>query len=251
LTWALALTPSVSRAVALSDLFNGQTLTADDKLFKNWTQVDLVTTNGGFSNPALIDVTPLINDPLDPGVKYTAPSSAIGTPFGHTGPSSVILTFSFDVQTTNQQPLIKDNSLLINDWLFDASPNAFIQISEDVLDAGLISAAQRIEHYEIAAYGTVCAYADLLGEAEQASLLGETLEEEKEADQKLTQLSDEINVEANKPSTSTDGEQRGKRGSKRKLSSCGSHLSQSISGSWTSQARFRKSNAASTSPMPA
>jgi ferritin-like metal-binding protein YciE len=86
---------------------------------------------------------------------------------------------------------------------------------EDVLDAGLISAAQRIEHYEIAAYGTVCAYADLLGEAEQASLLGETLEEEKEADQKLTQLSDEINVEANKPSTSTDSEQRGKRGSKR------------------------------------
>ncbi len=69
--------------------------------------------------------------------------------------------------------------------------------SEDVMDAALISAAQRVEHYEIAAYGTVSAYADLLGESEQASLLRETLEEEKETDQKLTQLSEEINVEAN------------------------------------------------------
>ncbi len=69
--------------------------------------------------------------------------------------------------------------------------------SDDVMDAALISAAQRVEHYEIAAYGTVCAYADLLGESEQASLLRETLEEEKETDQKLTQLSEQINVQAN------------------------------------------------------
>jgi ferritin-like metal-binding protein YciE len=68
---------------------------------------------------------------------------------------------------------------------------------DEVMDAGLIGAAQRVEHYEIAAYGTVRAFAELLGESEQASLLGETLEEEKETDQKLTQLSEEINVEAN------------------------------------------------------
>ena len=68
---------------------------------------------------------------------------------------------------------------------------------EEVMDAGLIGAAQRVEHYEIAAYGTVRAFADLLGEQEQASLLGETLEEEKETDQKLTELSEDINVEAN------------------------------------------------------
>src|SRR5436853_3570209 len=67
---------------------------------------------------------------------------------------------------------------------------------DEVMDAALISAAQRVEHYEIAAYGTVCAYADLLGESEQASLLRETLEEEKETDQKLTELSKEINVQA-------------------------------------------------------
>ena len=68
--------------------------------------------------------------------------------------------------------------------------------NDEVMDAALISAAQRVEHYEIAGYGTVVAYADLLGESEQAGLLRETLEEEKETDQKLTQLSAQINVRA-------------------------------------------------------
>ena len=69
-------------------------------------------------------------------------------------------------------------------------------LEEDALDAGLISAAQRVEHYEIAAYGTVRTYANILGEDEAASLLEETLEEEKETDQKLTQLAEQINVQA-------------------------------------------------------
>ena len=64
------------------------------------------------------------------------------------------------------------------------------------MDAALIAAAQRVEHYEIAGYGTVCAYADLLGESRACRLLRQTLEEEKETDQKLTELSKEINVEA-------------------------------------------------------
>jgi ferritin-like metal-binding protein YciE len=67
----------------------------------------------------------------------------------------------------------------------------------DVMDAALISAAQRAEHYEIAAYGTLCAFADLLAESQHASLLSETLEEEKQTDEKLSELSDEINVAAN------------------------------------------------------
>ena len=64
------------------------------------------------------------------------------------------------------------------------------------LDAGLISAAQRVEHYEIAAYGCVSTYAKLLGEEQAVSLLRQTLEEEKETDKKLTQLSIRINIEA-------------------------------------------------------
>ncbi|MGB7753641.1 MAG: DUF892 family protein, partial [Candidatus Acidiferrales bacterium] len=57
-------------------------------------------------------------------------------------------------------------------------------------------AAQRVEHYEIAAYGAVHAYAELMGESEAASLLRQTLDEEKETDQKLTELSEQINSEA-------------------------------------------------------
>jgi len=66
----------------------------------------------------------------------------------------------------------------------------------EVKDAAIIGAAQRVEHYEIAGYGTVRTFAELLGEDEAVSLLEETLEEEKEADQKLTEIAEQINVDA-------------------------------------------------------
>ena len=69
-------------------------------------------------------------------------------------------------------------------------------LEDDARDAGLISAAQRVEHYEIAGYGSVRTYAKLLGEEEAASLLEQTLNEEKETDQKLTKLAEKINVQA-------------------------------------------------------
>src|SRR5579862_492789 len=65
-----------------------------------------------------------------------------------------------------------------------------------VMDAALIGAAQRVEHYEIAAYGTVIAFAQTLGESDHISLLEETLSEEKETDQKLTELAKQINEQA-------------------------------------------------------
>jgi ferritin-like metal-binding protein YciE len=68
---------------------------------------------------------------------------------------------------------------------------------EAVKDAALIGAAQRVEHYEIAAYGTASEFARILGESEQVSLLEQTLQEEKETDQKLTELGKEINPQAN------------------------------------------------------
>ena len=68
--------------------------------------------------------------------------------------------------------------------------------SGGVLDAGLIGAAQRVEHYEIAAYGTVRSFAELLGESQAVDLLQQILEEEKETDEKLTELSKEINTQA-------------------------------------------------------
>ncbi len=66
----------------------------------------------------------------------------------------------------------------------------------EVRDAALIGAAQRVEHYEMAAYGTVRSYASLIGKPEIAELLEETLEEEKAADQKLTSISEKVNVRA-------------------------------------------------------
>jgi ferritin-like metal-binding protein YciE len=82
----------------------------------------------------------------------------------------------------------------------------------DVLDAGLISAAQRVEHYEIAAYGCVRTYANLLGEDQAKKLLEETLKEEKETDQKLTKLAEKINVEAEQEGDEEDESARRKAG---------------------------------------
>ena len=64
------------------------------------------------------------------------------------------------------------------------------------VDAGIISAAQRVEHYEMAGYGTVRTYAELLGQQQIARLLQQTLDEEKEADEKLTQIARSVNIEA-------------------------------------------------------
>lgn len=61
-----------------------------------------------------------------------------------------------------------------------------------VLDAGLIGAAQKVEHYEIASYGTLCALAKQLEQPEAVKLLKETLEEEKATDQKLTGFAEKI-----------------------------------------------------------
>jgi ferritin-like metal-binding protein YciE len=64
------------------------------------------------------------------------------------------------------------------------------------VDAGLIGAAQKVEHYEIATYGTLATWAKLLGLDEAVELLEETLAEEKETDEKLSSLASEINMQA-------------------------------------------------------
>jgi ferritin-like metal-binding protein YciE len=79
--------------------------------------------------------------------------------------------------------------------------------SDTARDALLIAAAQRVEHYEIAGYGTVKAFANVLGETEAAELLGETLEEEKATDEKLTEAAGTINAEI-APDSSEEEEAR-------------------------------------------
>jgi ferritin-like metal-binding protein YciE len=78
-----------------------------------------------------------------------------------------------------------------NDLIGDAS-------DDSVRDAVIIAAAQKVEHYEMAAYGTVRTFAEILGHSDQADLLDTTLDEEKNADAILTQIADTANTQADK-----------------------------------------------------
>jgi|KBSMisStaDraftv2_1062788.scaffolds.fasta_scaffold1577732_1 ferritin-like metal-binding protein YciE len=95
--------------------------------------------------------------------------------------------------------------------LLEEGSEAIEEFEGDVLDAALISAAQRVEHYEMAAYGTVRTYAELLEEPKHVSLLAETLLEEKDTDQKLTKLSKKINLDANEGSQDMSSQSRASR----------------------------------------
>jgi len=68
--------------------------------------------------------------------------------------------------------------------------------NREVRDAGLIAAAQKVEHYEIATYGSLRSWAEQMGHTQAAQLLQQTLDEEKNADAKLTQIAQTLNVEA-------------------------------------------------------
>jgi ferritin-like metal-binding protein YciE len=73
-------------------------------------------------------------------------------------------------------------------------------MEDDVMDAALIAAAQKVEHYEIASYGTVRAWAQILGNKQAVKLLQQTLDEEGKTDKLLSKLAEEnINIEASQP----------------------------------------------------
>lgn len=95
-------------------------------------------------------------------------------------------------------------------------------IADSVLDAALIAACQRVEHYEISVYGTLATFAKLLGREDDADLLVQTLDEEKEADENLTDIAEStINVEAKEEGSSEAEEEEEKASSKK--SARGSH----------------------------
>lgn len=97
--------------------------------------------------------------------------------------------------------------------------------SEAVMDAGIIAAAQKVEHYEIASYGTVRTWARLVGEEQAAELLQETLDEEGEADKRLTELAESfVNPEAD-----TEDEEESASGGSRKSAGSGKKSSGSKS----------------------
>jgi len=102
---------------------------------------------------------------------------------------------------------------ILNEELQNADPikckvlSALVTEAEDLIkdatdpsvrDVALIAAAQRVEHYEIASYGAVRRWAQILGEAEHASLLDQTIQEEGHADHLLTSIADRVSVDAEK-----------------------------------------------------
>jgi ferritin-like metal-binding protein YciE len=119
-------------------------------------------------------------------------------------------------QSLNESP--KGKKCAAMERLVKEGPEVIEEGFEDaVLDAALIGAAQRVEHYEIAAYGTVCEFAKVLGETKHASLLEKTMEEERQTDEKLTKLAKEINAQANEaqPPKELDEEKTSRKTSKR------------------------------------
>ena len=77
--------------------------------------------------------------------------------------------------------------------LIEEGQEAMEEMEGSTLDAALIASAQKVEHYEIATYGTLATFAEVLDMQEAKDLLGQTLEEEKEADEKLTMIAGQIN----------------------------------------------------------
>lgn len=89
------------------------------------------------------------------------------------------------------------------------------QAESDVLDAGIIAAAQGVEHYEIAGYGTARTWAEMLGEGKAARLLEQTLQEEKQADELLTQLAESF-INARAEEAENEGMSMAGNGSRRR-----------------------------------
>jgi ferritin-like metal-binding protein YciE len=88
---------------------------------------------------------------------------------------------------------------------------------ESVLDAALIGAAQKVEHYEIASYGTARTFASLLGEEDAVTALQQTLDEEGATDKKLTALAESmVNLEASRAEENGTPKRKAKKGAKKR-----------------------------------
>lgn len=132
--------------------------------------------------------------------------------------------------------------------LLEEGENVISELDQSpVRDAALIAAAQKVEHYEISGYGTLRTFAQLLGHEDAVELLEETLEEEKEADEKLTDIAEsEINIEAAEGEEGEGEEETAGNGSGRGGSSTGQG-GQSRGGNSSAKSASSKKKAPKTS----
>ena len=120
--------------------------------------------------------------------------------------------------------------------------------TEEVLDAGLISKAQHVEHYEIAGYGTVRTYARQLGLEDQAELLQQTLDEESKANELLTEIAETaVNLEAEQGSEEEEEESTSRRGDRQVSRSVATEGSRSSGGSRGGRGTSRSTSRSSQS----
>jgi ferritin-like metal-binding protein YciE len=103
------------------------------------------------------------------------------------------------------------------------------------LDAALIGSAQKVEHYEIATYGTLATFAHVLGLEDAKDLLGQTLEEEKEADERLTSIASQIN-----PQAETDEQEKGAEDEEGTMAMASTRSHRGGSSSGRSSSRMKK-----------
>jgi hypothetical protein len=125
-------------AVPLQDLFDGAVIVADDKLFFGWTLINLVDTEPPDPDLRLVEVIPLADLPLNPGIRFEANGE-----LAVTGQNFVDLHFSFLVLALDPTQLIKDNSLEIVAFTFGGD-GGVITIIEDVFDAAGNQLAEKL-----------------------------------------------------------------------------------------------------------
>jgi ferritin-like metal-binding protein YciE len=113
------------------------------------------------------------------------------------------------------------------------------------LDAALIASAQKVEHYEIASYGTLATFAEIMGHQDAKDLLGQTLDEEKEADEKLTQVAGQINFEAEAEGEGEEAQEGSMAAANSRSNKGGSSGGGSSSGGSSSGSRGRSSGSRS------
>lgn len=127
-TVAACYIPNIAQGVTLQQLIDGQSITIFDKVFDDWK---LNANNGTLLvDLTQIEVTPLNDDPLNPGLKYTENSGALTV----SDFNSKLLNFNYTVSTISGDEIIKDNSLALTDSDLGSDTVGFISINEVVTD---------------------------------------------------------------------------------------------------------------------
>jgi hypothetical protein len=128
----IAVAAAGARAETLGNLFQGGSIAVGNLSFSNWQLTSLETVGGGIANLNQINVLPLSDDPLNPGLGIMPIGSALSTPPVHSGVSSVLLKFSFEARTISAAAPIEGYSLQLVGYEFQSRPDALIRIIEDI-----------------------------------------------------------------------------------------------------------------------